>query len=170
MQNLNTNTKVNDISTAIVSNINQHCQCGLSNENITNGVFRCFPASPQAVTFRAILHGRTKASSSELSSYIEQWIRNGITIPIQSVLLNVDSSCTVAISSFDDTECQQQSPTKNNSSIIIGGTVAGLLLTLTLSSAVIIALIMLWLRKKQKLFFKSSRYELLCTRIKCNNI
>ena len=152
MQNVNTNTKVNDISTAIISNINQHCPCGLYLENVTNGVFRCFPASPQAVTFRAVLHhGGTKASSSELSSYIEQWIRNDVTIPIQSVLINIDSSCMVAISSFDDGECQVNSkqPTNNNSSAVIGGAVAGLLLLLVLSSAVIIALlIMLRWRKR----------------------
>ena len=142
---------MNDISTAIVSNINQHCQCGFSRENVTNGVFRCFPASPQAVTFRAVLHGGTKASSSELSSYIEQWIGNDITIPIQSILINVDSSCMVVISSFDDGECQIDSEkhTNNSSSAVIGGTVAGLLLLLILSSAVVIALlIMLWRRKK----------------------
>ena len=148
---MNTNIKVNEISIAIVSNINQRCQCGLSRENVTNGVFRCFPASPQAVTFRAVLHGGTKASSSELSSYIEQWIGNDITIPIQSILINVDSSCMVAISSFDDGECQIDSEkhTNNSSPAVIGGTVAGLLLLLILSSAVVIALLMmLWRRKK----------------------
>ena len=149
---MNTNIKVNDISTAIISNINQHCQCGLSIGNITNGVFRCFPASPQAVTFHAVLHhGGKKASSSELSSYIEQWIRNDVTIPIQSILINVDSSCMVTISSFDDGECQVNSEqhTNNNLSAVIGGTVAGLLLMLILSSAMIISLvILLWWRKK----------------------
>ena len=151
VQNVNAKIKLNDISIAIVSNINQRCQCGLSRENITNGVFHCFPASPRAVTFRAVLHGGTKASNSELSSYIEQWIRNDVTILVQSVLINVDSSCMVAISSFDDGECQIDSEkhTNNSSSAIIGGTVAGLLLLLILSSAVVIALlIMLWRRKK----------------------
>jgi hypothetical protein len=151
VQNLNTNIKVNDISTAIISNINQHCQCGLPHEIITNGVFRCFPASPQAVTFRAVLHGGTKASSSELSSYIQRWIRNDVTIPVQSVLINVDSSCMVAISSFDDEECQinSEQPTNNSSSAVIGGTVAGLLLLLIVSGAAIITfLTIFWWRKK----------------------
>ena len=160
VQNVNTDAKVDDVSTAIVSNINQHCQlCGLSRENITSGVFRCFSASPQAVTFRAFLHGGAKASSSELASYIEQWIRNDITIPIQSILINVDSSCMVAISSFDDRECQidPKQPTNNSSSVAIGGTVGSLLIILILGSAVIIAmLIMVWLRKKHQ---KSSRYR-----------
>ena len=146
---MNANIKLNDISTAIISNINQHCQCGLSIGNITNGVFRCFPASPQAVTFRAILHGGTKVSSSELSLYIERWIRNDVTIPVQNVLINIDSSCMVAISSFDDGECQVNSEqhTNNSSSAIIGGTVAGLLLLLILSSAVVILSLVI-LRKK----------------------
>ena len=151
---MNTNIKVNDISTAIISNINQQCLCGLSFENITNGVFRCFPASPQAVTFRAILHhGGTKASSSEISSYIQRWIRNDVTIPVQSVLINVDSSCMVAIFSFDDRECQVNSEqhTNNNSSAVIGGSVAGLVLILILSSAIVTSLvILLWRRKKHR--------------------
>ena len=159
------NIKLNDISTALISNINQHCRCGLSLENITNGVFRCFPASPQAVTFRAILHhGGIKASSSEISSYIERWIRNDVTIPIQSVLINVDSSCMVAISSFDDGECQVNSEqhTRSSSSAVIGGTVAGLLLLLILFSAVVIALlIMLWWRKKHHGRYVSGSYEMI---------
>ena len=151
VQNVNANVKLNDISTAVISNINQQCQCGLSIGNITNGVFRCFSASPQAVTFRAILRGGTKVSGSDISLYIERWIRNDITIPVQNVLINVDSSCMVAISSFDDGECQVNSEqhTNNSSSAIIGGTIAGLLFLLILSSAVVIALlIMSWWRKK----------------------
>jgi hypothetical protein len=165
VQDVNANMKVNDISTAIISNINRYCLCGLSRENITDGVFRCFPASPQAVTFRAVLHGGTNASSSELSLYVEQWIRNDVTIPVESVLINVDSKCMIAISSFDDEECQINSEqTMNNSlSAVIGGTVAGLLLLLLLSSVVIIALlIMFWWRKKHhvRYFYKPSIYEL----------
>ena len=78
-------------------------------------------------------------------------LSDDVKIPVQSVLINVDSSCMVAISSFDDGECQIDSEkhTNNSSSAVIGGTVAGLLLLLILSSAVVIALlIMLWRRKK----------------------
>ena len=75
----------------------------------------------------------------------------------ESILINVDSNCMVAISSFDDRECQINSkqPTSNSSSVAIGGTVGSLLVILILGSAVIIALlIMVWLRKKHQ---KSSR-------------
>lgn len=145
------------ISTAIVSNINQRCQCGLSDESLTDGVLRCFPSSPQAVTFRAILHGTATASSSEIVSHIKQWITNGVTIPVQSVLINVDSSCTVNISSFDDRECQLMSfstqPRNDNTSAIIGGIASALLLVLISAGGAVI--ILLWFRKRRQ---RSSRY------------
>ena len=158
MQNEDASVKIEDISAAIISNINQRCQCGLSHENITDGVFRCFSASPQAVTFRALLHGAAKASSSEIISLIEQWISNDITIRVQSVLINVDSSCTVNISSFDDRECQQNSKQsrKNNVSGIIGGIASALLLVLILTS--IIILLLLWFRKRRQVSLKYTRY------------
>ena len=149
------------ILAAIISNINQCCQCGLSRENITNGVFRCFPASPQAVTFRALLHGGPKVSSSELALCIEKWISNDVTIPVKSVLTNIDSSCTVVISSFDDRECQDSSKqvevaNDGNLPAIIGGTVSCLLLFLILGGLTIIGL--LWLRNRRQGSLKSSKY------------
>lgn len=132
MQNEAANAKIGDIIAAVTSNINQCCQCGLSHENITDGVFRCFSASPQAVTFRAILQGAAKASSSEIATHIKLWISNDITIRVQSVLINVDSSCTVTISSFDDKECQLNSKQLSNDIVspIIGGIASALLLVL----------------------------------------
>ena len=161
LQNENANAKVEAVSAAIISNINQCCQCGLSHENITDGVFRCFSSSPQAVTFRAILHGTTKASSSEIIRFIEQWISNQITIPVQSLLINVESRCTAIISSFDDGECPLKSKQSRNDYILadIGGSVSALLLVLILASDVIIIviLLLLWFRKRHQVSLKYSR-------------
>ena len=145
MQNEDANAKVEAVSAAIISNINQYCQCGLSHDKITDGVFHCFSSSPQAVTFRAILHGTTKASSSEIISLIKEWISNDITIPVQSVLINVDSRCTPIISSFDDGECQLKSkqPRNDNVSAIIDGSVSALLLVLILACGMIITILLL---------------------------
>lgn len=168
-----------DISVAIASNINLCCQCGLSRENITDSVFRCFPSSPQAVTFRALLrHGSATLSSSELAiiSCMEQWISNDITIPVQSILINVDSSCNVIISSLDERECQVTSerPINNNdnntmSAATIGVTISCLLLFLILVGLMIIGF--LWLRKRRLAHFKYPRYAKIISimqLIKCN--
>ena len=144
-----------------MSNINQHCSCGLSHENITEGVFRCFSSSPQAVTFRALLHGTAQASSSEIVTHIKQWISNDITIRIQSVLINIDSSCTVTISSFDDKECQLNSKQLRSHSVsaIIGGIASAILLILVLASIMIVTviLLLLWFRKKHQVSLKHTR-------------
>ena len=54
---------------------------------------------------------------------------NDVTIPVQSVLINVDSSCIVIISSFGDRECQLnselvKSSNDNTSAITILGGIA----------------------------------------------
>ena len=121
-----------------------------------------FPSLSPGSDFRALLHGRTKVSSSELASYVEQWISNDITIPVQSILINVDSSCTVIISSFDDRECQvvSEQPINDNNmpAAIVGGTVSCLLLFLILAGLVIIGLLYMWLRKRRCAYFKPPRY------------
>ena len=163
MQNENANSKVEAVSAAIVSNINQRCQCGLSHKNITDGVFRCFSSSPQAVTFRAILYGTAKASSSEIISLIEEWISIDVTIPVLSVLINIDSRCTATISSFDDGECQLNSkpPRNGNVLVIIGGSVSAVLLVLVLVcvTIIIMVLLLLWFRKRHQVYLKHSRYD-----------
>ena len=129
-------------------------------ENITNSVFRCFPSSPQAVTFRALLHGGAKVSSSELALHIKQWIIHDVTIPVQNVLINIDSSCQVVISSFDDRECRAdsiQSINSNKTPAVVGGIVSCLLLFLVLAGFMIIAL--LWFGHRRQVSLKSSRYK-----------
>ena len=92
---------------------------------------------------------------------MEQWISDIVTIPVQNILINVDSSCTVIISSFDDRECQELSegPILNSSNIyaaIIGGTISCLLLFLIIAVFTVAGL--LWLRKRRPAYFKNSRY------------
>ena len=58
-------------------------------DRITDEVFRCFPDSPHAVTYRALLHGTTSANSSELISHIEQWMTEGAIIMVQRVLMTI---------------------------------------------------------------------------------
>ena len=87
------------------------------------------------MTFRAVIHGGAKLSRSNLALYIEQWIESDVSIPVQSVQINIDSSCIVTISSFDDRECQvhlmrNEQDSNTACSDYIGGTASALLLVL----------------------------------------
>ena len=111
MQGMATNAKLNEITNAVVQNINQHCQCGLSTERITEGAFQCFEGSEQQVTLRARLHGTAQVTSSQLLAYLEVFVsQTEFTIAVQGLRLDVDRSCPVVINSFGDPQCSAASP------------------------------------------------------------
>ena len=91
----------------MVQNTERLCQCELSAEHLTDYAFQCFPNSDQQVTFRAKLHETTRATSSQLIEYIEQWVNAGTSIAVQGVRMNVDV-CPVTISSFEDPQCHDE--------------------------------------------------------------
>ena len=115
------------MTTTVQENTENICQCGFSLQHISGSAFECF-SNPDEVTFRARLQGTAQASSLQLVNYIEQWSTRNVTIAVQGLRLRVDSSCSIAISSFSDPECEteQQQPTSDsNLPVLVGGAVAG---------------------------------------------
>ena len=138
-------------------------------------MFRCFPASPEAVTYRAVLHGTASATSSELISQIEQWTAEGAGIIVQQILLEVDGSCTVAVSSLTDEECQPRNTDSVKSSSNTGGIIGGVLTVLILLVIVVITVVMvvsiLFVKKHQTKSkspqTSSKRYEVIALLLHC---
>ena len=100
--------KVYDVSEGIVEGINYHCpHCELSNDDITQGEFQCFPGSPNQVTFRGKVQDRAQATAREVIYYMEQWITSSdsVSIPVHHARLSINSTCVVLIASLDDPEC-----------------------------------------------------------------
>ena len=94
------------VTNAIVDNTNAFCEnCGLSRNHIADGAFQCFSQGAHEVTFRAHLYATFTSSPQELIYYIINWVRSGVSIPINGLLLTVDRSCDVAIESFSELEC-----------------------------------------------------------------
>ena len=147
---------------AIVPNVEQRCNCGFSRDNITSSAFQCFPDSPQAVTYRAVLHGTSGASSSQILKHIEQWISEGATVSIQSVIYNVDQNCVLAISSNHDNECKMADEattfvikSENNlTGGVIGGTLAVvLIMTLIIATSM---MVVLFVKRRKKIHDKTT--------------
>ena len=124
LQGIDRNAKLNDITNAVVQNVNQRCQCGLSAECITEGAFQCFENSDQQVTFRARLCGTAQTNTSLLLAHLKTFVsQTDSTIAVQGVRLDVDSSCPVFIHSFGDPQCTITT-TSDSTAAIIGGVVA----------------------------------------------
>ena len=67
--------------------------------------FRCFEESEDAVTYRAEVTGTPLAPPSQIISFIEEWLSQGALILFDIVLVPVDDSCQVVVSSIADPEC-----------------------------------------------------------------
>ncbi len=106
------------------ASVESQCGCGFSSMVITSPVFRCFPESSIAVTFRATL------TDSRLLTPIQDWIQTNGFITIQSVLNEVDKTCQVQISSLADTECNNVPVNDESSAAVIGGVVGGVVIVL----------------------------------------
>ena len=148
MQGIATSAKLNDITNAVVLNINQHCHCGLGAEYINEGAFQCFESSEQQVTVRARLHGTSQVTSLQLLSYLEIFVaRSGSTIAVQGLRLDVDSSCPVVINYFGDPQCSVATTSDSTTTgaaesdtvAIIGGVVA--VIVVVAVTVIIVALI-----------------------------
>ena len=54
---------------------------------------------------------------TDLIQDIEEWIEDGASFPVQLQLLTVDSSCSVSIGSFTESECRADSEITNSSEL-----------------------------------------------------
>ena len=170
--------KATDVVSSIVSNVEQRCRCGFTSSQIRQGGFQCFSDSEDAVTYRAELHGNGRATVSELVRFIEDWITEdgGVGILIQSLLVRVDGSCVVMLSSIVEAECQPQpvhvstttrtevSPNEpvasgpDTGAIVGGAIVVVLILAITISTITVTALVLRNRRDALKLQEPPRRY------------
>ena len=74
--------------------------------------------------------------AAELAAFIEEWTANGVTFPVQSVFLTIDSSCTVIIDTVNDPECL---PRSTDSTSATSGTAATSATSTTSGTAAVVA-------------------------------
>ncbi len=97
--------KLNTLSEAISTSVQERCQCEFSVANIMNPKFRCFAESESAVIYRAQTSRTVTASAEEIATYVSDWLSEGPLITFDFILIAVDTSCQVVVSSFADPEC-----------------------------------------------------------------
>ena len=135
------------VTRAFAAEVETHCECGFTAPMITAPLFRCFPQSTNAVTLRARL------IDSRFLPALEDWVQKNGLIPTEGILIEVDKTCQVAITSLADAECTSQSVTSDNSVVVIGGVVGGVVMVLIIAITVTVISLaaLLFKSKKQKL-------------------
>ena len=105
LQTESTSLKLTDITSAVLKELRDLCQCQISNGIVDEESFACFDDSANYVTYRARLSGTSAVNGASLLSLIENWAISGAAISMRGVLMRVDTQCPVAISGFNEEEC-----------------------------------------------------------------
>ena len=116
------------MANVIVTNVEERCQCGFTLSNITSDGFRCFPGTTDAVTYRGEIRLTDTENVFDLITHIEEWTAEGVSIVVERVFIEVDSSCRVAIESFNEDECLPRS-TMTTTTILSNTIIATSILT-----------------------------------------
>ena len=127
--------------------------CEFTVTNILKPTFRCFAESEDAVTYRAEILGTGVTSAADITSHIQDWIKQGALITFDFVLIAVDSFCQVIVTSVLDPECNNPTETPQQSLTskpadtqaplaLLGGVLGGVLMlivgVLTVITAVLV--------------------------------
>ena len=129
--------------------------------NILKPTFRCFAESEDAVTYRVEIICTGVASAADITSYIQDWIKQGALITFDFVLIAVDSSCQVIVTSVLDPECNNPTETPQQSLTskpadtqaplaLLGGVLGGVLMLVVGVLTVITAVLVCCRRYKKR--------------------
>ena len=112
----------------------------------------CFKESPTTVTFRTQLSRTTQTSSSELVSYIEQWVESTKGLVVSGLYLVVVKDCPLVIESFDSSVCQgtEETPHDDHTGGLVGGIVGGLVAILIVVAVTIVVLCLVFKYKSKR--------------------
>ena len=105
-----TELKLADIKAEAIKQLSASCQCTLTFPPFSEESFVCFEDSPVHVTYRVRLTGTQIVSTASLLSILEAWVSSEAGIRVRSVLMRVDTQCSVAISSLIEEECSTPKP------------------------------------------------------------
>ena len=86
----------------------QLCHCGFTEGHIdsTASGFQCSSNQNHQVVFRSKLYGTATTNASEIITHINWWISGDVSIVVLGLILEINPTCPVLISSFSDPECQ----------------------------------------------------------------
>jgi len=144
---------------AVVDAAEQLCQCGFTAGHIdsTASGFQCSSNQNHQVVFRSKLYGTATINASEIITHINWWISGDVSIVVLGLILEIDPTCPVLISSFSDPECQlATSPPSGTSATtpteaIAAGVVVGIVI---IAIAVVVVVIVVIIRRRRSASWK----------------
>ena len=94
------------IEHALLDVIERQCKCTFPKNNLMDESFSC-DKSPYVTTYRNTISGTHNFNATQLIGFIQNWVSTGPQIKINWFTVRLDSSCPVALQSFEEQECGQ---------------------------------------------------------------
>ena len=94
------------IRSVVVDIVTDYCDCGFLDSFITNETLLCDTQNPTQAVYRAQVFNFGSISSTQIVSWIEDWVLNGASVTSGPVLVTFDPTCPVPLNSFNDEICQ----------------------------------------------------------------
>ena len=118
----------------------ERCHCGFTAGHIDSTLsgFRCSHSQQNQVVFRSKLHGTKDTNASTLISYISQWTSSDISITVLNLILDIDSTCPVRISSLSDPKCEVVDMGPFPTEAVVAGVVVGVVILTIFVVAVVL--------------------------------
>ena len=128
----------------MVAATEERCHCGFTAGHIDSAVsgFRCSSSQHNQVVFRSKLHGTEDTNASTLMTYIRQWTSSDTSITVLNLILDIDSTCPVRISSLSDPECEFMEMRSFPTEAVVAGVVVSVVILIT-SVTFVVALILI---------------------------
>lgn len=149
MQEINREQKLNDVKSSITMQLQARCDCTFQ---VLSSQFSCIDDS--AVVYQADLHYGLPSDSTKPNAVgvLSAWVKENPRIAISSeeLLLQVNPSCRVQVTSIADTSCF---PTTLDTSLSVGsiiGIVIGVILGIAVALILVGSLIALALCYRKK--------------------
>ena len=149
--------KISNITSAVVRALKEMSVCDIQSKVVDKPAFKCYPDSPSYVTLRGQLNGTATEDSTSLISSVKEWVSTSPEIHVNSVLLGIDSTCSVAISSLTELECLEEIDSTSNTTsshdaapLAYGVTVAGILSVIVFLAVLVFCVMIMWRKRCNK--------------------
>ena len=141
------------IRSVVVDTVKDYCDCGFLDSFITNEILLCDTQNPTQAVYRAQVFNFGSISSTQIVSWIEDWVLNGASVTSGLVLVTFDPTCPVPLNSFNDEICKQEvtvSAATSSLGVIVGSVLAGGCIVIICIVAVVIVTFYFRLKSKKR--------------------
>ena len=143
------------IRSAVVDTVIDNCECGFLDSFIAQEMLLCDTQNPTQAVYRAQVFNFGSISSTEIVSWIEDWVLNEASVTSGPILVTFDPTCPAQLNSINEEICQQEvtiSAATSSLGVIVGSVLAVGCIVIICIVAVVMVTFYFHLKSKKRRF------------------